>query len=60
MAGQISDITDRTVPSFDIDRLLEEHSHDLISHYIRKLSGGTEAEKKALFYGLAALLDPEG
>ena len=60
MAGQISDITDRTVPSFDIDRLLEEHSHDLISHYIRKLSGGTETEKKALFYGLAALLDPEG
>ena len=59
MAGQITDITDNTVPSFDIDRLLGEHSHDLISHYIERLSGGSEIERKALSYGLAALLDPD-
>ena len=58
MAGQIVDITDNTIPAFDLDRLREEHSHDLISHYIEKLSGGSALERKALSYGLAALLDP--
>ena len=62
IAGQITDVIDNTVPDFDTERLLKEHSHDLISHYILTLSrpGATEREKKALSYGLAALLDPEG
>ena len=66
-AGRIVDVTDRTEPAYDLARLTEEHSHDLVSHLIRELSAGGPDEpdslsglrRKALYYGLQALLDPE-
>ena len=36
--GQIVDVCDRTVPSFDLAGLREEHSHDLISYLIDALA----------------------
>ena len=57
-AGQITDVTDLTEPEYDLNRLAQEHEHDLISHVIRELSGpeATSRQKKALRYSLQALL----
>ena len=61
-AGRIVDVTDETVPAYDLERLQEAHAHDLVSRYIQELNvpDAGERERKALFYGLQALLDPEG
>ena len=58
--GRIVEVTDDTVPAYDLSALLKEHEHDLISHYIRTLSkeDASETETKALYYGLRALLNP--
>lgn len=59
--GRVVEVTDETVPDYDLDALLRDHSHDLISYYIQAL-GGKDAgptERKALYYGLRALLNPE-
>ena len=66
-AGRIVDVTDRTEPAYDLQHLSEEHSHDLISHLIRELDPAEEGipdslasrRRRALYYGLQALLDPE-
>ncbi len=60
-AGRIADVIDRTEPDFDLEKLQSDHAQDLISHYIRALSGPetTSLEHKALCYGLRALLNSE-
>ena len=59
--AQIADISDRSQPDYDLEFLAREHSHDLISHFIRALSkpDAGELQEKALAYGLQALLFPE-
>ncbi|MDD6211819.1 MAG: DNA repair exonuclease [Clostridiales bacterium] len=60
-AGRIVDVTDQTIPEYNLEHLEEEHAHDLISHYIHHFSGAeaNSREEKALYYGLRALLDPK-
>ena len=60
-AGRIVDVIDETQPAYDLDRLEEEHSHDLVARFIRELNrpDAGDLEKKALFYGLQALLPPD-
>lgn len=60
-AGAIVDVTDETVPEYNLDKLRQEHSHDLISLMIGELTGpkAGETEQKALDYGLRALLLPD-
>lgn len=59
-AGRVVEVTDETIPAYDLPALLKEHNHDLISQYIRALGkeGASETETKALYYGLRALLNP--
>ena len=60
-AGQIADVIDQSQPDYDLEFLAREHSHDLVSHFIRTLSGpeAGELREKALAYGLQALLSPD-
>ncbi len=55
---RILETYDYTDPKYDFDKLYAEHSSDLIGFYITKLNkkDSSEAEKKALFYGIDALL----
>ena len=60
-AGRVVEVLDHTEPAYDLEQLAAEHSHDLISHYIHELDreDATPRERKALFYGLRALLNPD-
>jgi len=59
-AGRVVEVLDRTEPEYDLYTLSIDHSHDLISYYIKALSGedATPIHRKALYYGLRALLNP--
>ncbi len=59
--GRIVEVIDKTEPEYNLDDLLANHANDLISHYIQALQTPTasELQKKALYYGLRALLNPE-
>ena len=50
---------DLTEPEYDLDALAEEHAGDLVAHYIQELNyeGADTRTRKALYYGLKALLD---
>lgn len=60
-AGAIADINDETVPEYDLEKLRQEHAHDLIARMIDELGGpqSEASEQKALDYGLRALLLPD-
>lgn len=55
---RIADILDETEPQYDFSALFAEHPSDMIGFYIRALEKPdmNPVEKKALFYGIHALL----
>ena len=55
---KISDILDESEPEYDFSALFAEHPSDMIGFYIRALQKPdmSPVEKKALFYGIHALL----
>lgn len=55
---RIADIIDETEPQYDFTALFAEHPSDMIGFYIRALDKPdmSPMEKKALFYGIHALL----
>ncbi len=55
---RIADIIDETEPQYDFTALFAEHPSDMIGFYIRALDKPdmSPVEKKALFYGIHALL----
>ncbi|MCC8127562.1 MAG: metallophosphoesterase [Clostridiales bacterium] len=56
---QIIEVIDETEPQYDFSRLFAEHPCDMIGFYIRALDKEdmTPVEKKALYYGIDALLN---
>ena len=59
--GRIVEVTDETEPDYDLEALTQEHAHDLVAYYIKALSAedASPTQRKALYYGLRALLNPE-
>ena len=55
---RITDIVDESEPQYDFSALFAEHPGDMIGFYIRALQKPemSPVEKKALFYGIHALL----
>lgn len=55
---QVIEIIDESEPQYDFSRLFAEHPSDMIGFYIRSLQkeDASPVEKKALFYGIDALL----
>ena len=55
---RITDIVDESEPQYDFSTLFAEHPSDMIGFYIRALQKPemSPVEKKALFYGIHALL----
>ena len=60
MRYRIADILDESEPQYDFSALFEEHPSDMIGFYIRALQKPdmSPVEKKALYYGIHALLPP--
>ena len=58
--GRVIEFNDETEPEYDLPKLLSAHNGDLISYYINTLGSedATPEMKKALYYGLKALLNP--
>lgn len=60
LSGQwnIVEMTDETEPQYDFHALFAEHSSDMIGFYIQELlkDDMSQVEKKALYYGIHALL----
>jgi len=57
--GNVLEINDNTVPDYDFDALYRENADNLIGLFIRKIRENAkhdEIAKKALYYGLEALL----
>lgn len=57
--GCVVEAEDQTKPYYDLERLKLLHGNDLVGRYIRRFQEGPmgETEKKALYWGLAALLE---
>ena len=56
--GAIAEVTDETVPDYDLTQLYAEHRHDMLGMYIQNLQAETDAvSRKALYLGIQALLD---
>ena len=55
---RISEVTDESEPQYDFSALFAQHPGDMIGFYIRALQKDdmSEVEKKALYYGIHALL----
>lgn len=55
---RISELIDESEPDYDFSRLFAQHPSDMLGFYIRELvkEEMTPQEKKALFYGVNALL----
>lgn len=55
---QIIEIVDESEPQYDFSRLFAEHPGDMIGFFIRALEkeDASQVEKKALYYGIDALL----
>ena len=61
--GNIVEVTDDTVPHYDLEALAREHQNDIIGMYLQAFGNPeelTEVQKKALYYGITALLGREG
>ena len=57
--GNVLEILDESVPDYDFDTLYRENSDNMIGLFIRKIRENTnqdEIAKKALYYGIEALL----
>ncbi|MGI6012259.1 MAG: metallophosphoesterase family protein [Ruminococcus sp.] len=55
--GNIVDVWDHTAPDYDLELLEEQYAGSLIASFIRRFKEGGSLEKKALNYGLEALLE---
>ncbi|MBQ7372262.1 MAG: DNA repair exonuclease [Blautia sp.] len=58
--GNITEVVDESRPAYDLEALEKQYSGTLIGDYIthfRKMGQLSETEKKALYYGLQALLE---
>lgn len=57
--GCVVEAEDQTKPYYDLERLKLQHGDDLVGRYIRRFQESPmgETEKKALYWGLAALLE---
>lgn len=57
---RIQEILDESEPVYDFDRLYEAHTQDMIGYYISQLTRGgggmSSLDKKAMFYGIDALI----
>ncbi|MEE0421086.1 MAG: DNA repair exonuclease [Lachnospiraceae bacterium] len=60
--GNIVEVLDDSEPAYDFGKLLESHREDLVGAYIEELyrPGMGSTEKKALYYGVQALLGQKG
>ena len=61
--GNIVEVTDDSVPHYDLVQLAQEHRHDIIGMYLQSfgdLEGLSEVQKKALYYGITALMGRKG
>jgi DNA repair exonuclease SbcCD nuclease subunit len=57
--GNILEVIDESVPDYDFDELCRENADNLIGLFIQKIRESTEQDevaKKALYYGMEALL----
>ena len=57
--GNILEVTDESVPDYDFDALLRENADNIIGMFIKRINesaGRDEINKKALYYGIEALL----
>ena len=61
---RIAEIIDETEPQYDFGALYEEHPYDLLGYYISRLRKQkrelSELDKKAMYYGIDALLRTSG
>jgi DNA repair exonuclease SbcCD nuclease subunit len=58
--GNVLEIEDQSVPDYDFDALYKENSDNVIGMFIRKIresAGQDEIARKALYYGIEALLN---
>jgi DNA repair exonuclease SbcCD nuclease subunit len=58
--GNIIEVEDQSVPDYDFDALYRENADNIIGMFIRKIkdsAGQDEVAKKALYYGMEALLN---
>ncbi|MBH1942117.1 exonuclease SbcCD subunit D [Mobilitalea sibirica] len=58
--GNVLEVTDETVPDYDFDQLYQENEDNMIGLFIRRIRENVEQDevaKKALYYGLEALLN---
>lgn len=60
--GNVAEVRDESVPDYDFERLSRIHEGDIVGRYIDRLyhSGMSETEKKALYYGVHALMEMRG
>jgi DNA repair exonuclease SbcCD nuclease subunit len=61
--GNVLEVEDETVPDYDFDALYRDNSDNMIGMFIRKIRENTkqdEVAKKALYYGIEALLGAKG
>lgn len=60
--GNVVNISDLSVPDYDFEQLMRVHAGDIVGRYIQSLyhKDMSETEKKALYYGIGALMEMRG
>ena len=60
--GNIVSVQDESVPDYDFERLMRVHAGDIAGRYIQTLyhKDMSDTERKALYYGIHALLEMRG
>ena len=60
--GYIVRVQDESVPDYDFERLMRVHAGDIAGRYIQTLyhKDMSDTERKALYYGIHALLEMRG
>ena len=56
--GRVASVIDNSIPEYDLEEIIANHSGDIISYFIQTLNkkDATPEMKKALYYGLKVLL----
>ena len=60
--GNVLEVVDQSVPDYDFDAIYRENADNLIGLFIKKIRENAEQDeiaKKALFYGIEALLEAQ-
>ena len=62
--SRIAEVIDETEPQYDFNALYDEHPYDLLGYYINRIRRDkrelTELDRKAMYYGIDALLRTSG